>query len=291
MNVLDEKTKKIVLEFQKNEITEYFVYKALARLAKTENNCLTLEKIADEEMRHYRIWHKYSGKKVSLDHIKRWFYIFVSAIFGVTFGIKLMETGESNAQDSYASLSDVVPEASQIQKEELEHENHLIKMIDEDKLKYMGSMVLGLNDALVEFTGALAGFTFALQNSRLIAMTGLIMGFSASLSMAASEYLSTKTESDSKNPFKASFYTGIAYVITVIVLVLPFFLFYNCYTSLISTLGLAVLLILIFTFYLSVTKEIPFKGRFMEMFIISMGVACLSFLIGLAVRKVLHVDV
>ena len=117
------------------------------------------------------------------------------------------------------------------------------------------------------------------------------MGFSASLSMAASEYLSTKTESDSKNPFKASFYTGVAYVITVLVLIAPYFLFHNYFVSLALTLGLAIVLILIFTFYFSVVKEIAFKGRFMEMFIISMGVACVSFLIGLAVRNILHIDV
>jgi len=291
MRIVDEKTKKIILRFQKNEITEYRVYKALSRLVKDENNRLTLERIADEEMRHYHIWHKYSGEEAKPDNIKRWFYIIVSTIFGVTFGIKLMEAGEANAQESYASLTDLVPEADQIQKEEFEHENQLIGMIDEDRLKYMGSMVLGLNDALVEFTGALAGFTFALRSSRLIAMTGLIMGFSASLSMAASEYLSTKTEGESKNPFKASFYTGIAYVITVIVLVLPYFVLHNYYFSLFLTLGLATLLILIFTFYFSVVKEISFRGRFAEMLIISMGVACVSFLIGLAIRSLLHVDI
>ena len=59
-------------------------------------------------------------------------------------------------------------------------------------------MVLGLNDALVEFTGALAGYTFALQNTLLVAMTGLITGVAASLSMATSEYLSTKSEENAK---------------------------------------------------------------------------------------------
>jgi len=291
MRIVDEKAKKQILEFQKNEITEYYVYRALARFAKDENNRLTLEKIADEEMRHYHIWSKYSGKEAKPDNIKRWFYVIVSAIFGVTFGIKLMERGERNAQESYTGLEDLVPEAGEIQKEETDHENKLIEMIDEDRLKYMGSMVLGLNDALVEFTGALAGFTLALQNSRLIAMTGLIMGFSASLSMAASEYLSVKTEAEGKNPFKASFYTGIAYVITVIVLILPYFISRNCYFSLFSALAIAGLLILMFTFYFSVVKDISFKGRFAEMFIISMGVACASFLIGLAVRNVLNVDI
>jgi VIT1/CCC1 family predicted Fe2+/Mn2+ transporter len=291
MPPLDEKTRKTILQFQRNEITEYCIYRTLSRLTKNEHNRMVMQKISDEELRHYHIWHKYTGVKVKPGIMKQWFYVIISAVCGVTFGIKLMEKGENNAQLSYKRFSSVVPEAEDIEREENEHENQLISMIDEDKLKYMGSMILGLNDALVEFTGALAGFTFALQNSRLIAMTGLIMGFSASLSMAASEYLSTKTETEGKNPFKASFYTGIAYIITVIVLIFPYFLSYDYFYSLFLTLGFAVLLIVAFTFYLSVVKDISFKGRFIEMFLISMGVACVSFFIGLAVRNILHIDV
>ena len=35
-------------------------------------------------------------------------------------------------------------------------------MINDERLQYISSMVLGINDALVELTGAPAGFTFAL---------------------------------------------------------------------------------------------------------------------------------
>ena len=287
---MDKKTRKIIARFQKNEITEYFVYRVLARLSKCENNRAIIKKISDDELRHYFIWRKYSKVKVKPDNFKLWFYVIVSALFGVTFGIKLMESGECDAQDAYAGLSHAVPEALCIKEEEHEHETELVRMIDEDRLKYMGSIVLGLNDALVEFTGALAGFTFALEKSGLIGMVGLIMGLSASFSMAASEYLSTKTESGDKNPLRASLYTGAAYIATVITLISPYFILQNCYISLLLMLVFAVLLIVIFTFYLSVVKEISFKERFLEMFAISMGVAGLSFAIGLIVKKVMHVE-
>jgi len=289
--MLDEKTVDIILEFQRNEITEVRIYRKLSAMAKNAHNRKILGEIADEEQSHYDIWKECSGKEAGPKGGKYLFYVLVSMVFGVTFGIRLMESGEKGAQVSYAKLAGAVPEAGRIQKEELGHENLLIGMIDEDKLKYMGSVVLGLNDALVEFTGALAGFTFALQNSRLIGMVGLIMGFSASLSMAASEYLSTKTETGQKSPLKASVYTGIAYVIAVSMLVLPYFITGNYYLALGLTIVAAVLLILVFTFYYSVVREIPFKARFIEMSAISLGVAALSFLIGLGVRKVLHVDV
>ena len=93
--------------------------------------------------------------------------------------------------------------------------SQLLSMLDEEALKYMGSVVLGLNDALVELTGALAGLTFAFQNTKLIALTGLITGISASLSMAASEYLSSRADGE-ENAGRSALYTGIAYIITVI---------------------------------------------------------------------------
>ena len=42
------------------------------------------------------------------------------------------------------------------------NESALLQLLDEEKLRYTGSIVLGLNDVLVELTGALAGLTLAL---------------------------------------------------------------------------------------------------------------------------------
>ena len=107
-----------------------------------------------------------------------------------------MEKGEEKAQTTYEKISKTIPDAKDIVEDEDEHERQLLDLIDEERLRYVGSMVLGLNDALVELTGALAGFTLALQNTRIVAMTGLITGVAASLSMATSEYLSTKSEGE-----------------------------------------------------------------------------------------------
>jgi VIT1/CCC1 family predicted Fe2+/Mn2+ transporter len=165
-------------------------------------------------------------------------------------------------------------------------------MIDEERLKYAGSVVLGLNDALVELTGALAGFTFAFQNSRLIALTGLITGISAAFSMASSEYLSQRSDSESELlPWKSALYTGIAYIITVILLVLPFLLLDNYLVALGLTLSVVVLIIIGFNYYLCTAKDLPFRRHFLEMFVVSMGVTVLSFGVGLAVKHFLGVTI
>lgn len=188
------------------------------------------------------------------------------------------------AQQAYSTHNEW-KELQQIANEEKTHETKLIALINEEGLNYMGSVVLGLNDALVEFTGALAGYTFALQHSKLVALTGAITGIAAALSMAASEYLSTRTENDpAKNAIKAAVYTGIAYIITVTVLILPFVLLNNVYWGLgICLLG-ALLIIAIFNYYYSVVKSENFKQRFIEMSCISLGIATISFFIGYALR-------
>jgi hypothetical protein len=103
-----------------------------------------------------------------------WFYYLISRIFGYTFGIKLMERGEEDAQANYERLKGTIKEIEVFLQDENNHEHALIDMLDEESLRYAGSVVLGLNDALVELTGALAGLTLALQNTQLIALSGLI---------------------------------------------------------------------------------------------------------------------
>lgn len=284
MAVVDTMLLNKIRTFQKNEITEHHIYSRLAKVVVGEANRTILQRIAQDELRHYGIWKKYSGRDIQPDMLKVWEYYLIARVLGLTFGIKLMENGEEGAQRAYADVSNAVPEASAIAQEENGHEKELINLIDEEKLQYVGSMVLGLNDALVELTGALAGFTFALRNPRLVATAGFITGIAASLSMAASEYLSTKSEGQGKNPLKASIYTGSAYVLTVLVLIAPFLLLNNLYVSLGLTLANAIIIIWIFTFYISIAKELPFRKRFLEMACISLGVAGLSFFIGLLVR-------
>ena len=287
---ISQETKKRLLLAQKNEITEHFIYDRLSKSIKDSNRQI-LKKISEDELRHYNLWRKITQESVKPDKWQLWKYFLIAKIFGITFGIKLMEKGEELAQISYKDIARTFPEANNIAKEEEQHEKNLIALIDEERLKYIGSMVLGLNDALVELTGALAGLTLALQNTRLIAMAGLITGIAASFSMAASEYLSTKSEETSKSPVKASVYTGFAYILTVLFLIFPYLIFKNYYFSLGFTLVNAIVIILFFTFYISIAKELSFKKRFSEMALISLGIAVLSFGIGFLIRIFLGVEI
>ena len=280
-----------LLEFQRTEITEHVIYKKLAQTLDSDENRRVLERIAADELKHYNLWRSYTGQDVAPDEAAVRRYYWISRIFGFTFGVKLMENGEEDAQERYAGLKGVIPEIETVIAEEDRHEQDLLDMLDEERLVYASSVVLGLNDALVELTGALAGYTLALQNARLIAIIGLITGMAAAFSMAASEYLSTKAEPEGKDPVRAAFYTGGAYLITVMVLIFPFLVLKNYFLSLAITLTLAVAVIALFNYYISVARNLNFRRQFLEMTFISLGVAAFSFLVGFALRILLSVDV
>jgi len=203
---------------QQYEITEYHIYSKLARVIANKQNAAILRGIAEDERRHHDFWKGYTQREASAKRWKIFFFYWISRIFGITFGIKLMERGEEQAQINYTRIA-------------------------------------------------------------------------ASFSMAASEYLSTKSEGRGERAVKSSIYTGVAYIVTVFLLILPYLLIANYFICLALTLGIALLIIFFFNFYISIAKDYSFKRRFLEMAALSLGVAALTFAIGFLIRKTLGIEV
>ncbi|MFV0469841.1 MAG: VIT1/CCC1 transporter family protein [Dysgonomonas sp.] len=289
--ILSPELKKTLLAAQQDEVTSAVVYRNIAKSIKNEHNKDIINKIASVEDRHAALWKSFTKEDVAPRKLKVFAFTWLVRIFGITFGLKLMEKSEKEATIDYDKLSTVIPQALEIKKDEQEHEMQLIDMVDDKSLNYLGSVVLGLNDALVELTGVLAGLTFGLQNGKMIASVGIITGISAALSMAGSEYLSTKTDGGEVKPLTASTYTGLAYIVTVVLLILPYLLLSNIYVALGACIGISILIIAVFNYYTSVAKNFSFKSRFLEMAGISLGVAFISFIIGLIVKQVFSIDV
>jgi VIT1/CCC1 family predicted Fe2+/Mn2+ transporter len=289
MENVSPKTLMLIEKFQQQEIDGHHIYSFLAKRQKSENNANVLNKIAHDELNHYKVYQRYTKKELKPNKLLIFWYKISAIILGPTFTIKLLEANEIDAQKAYANINEF-PEVKDIIHDEEEHEKSLIAMVEEDRLNYMGSVVLGLNDALVELTGVLAGLTLALRNPELIALTGSITGVAAAFSMAASEYLSTKSENLGKGAVKAAVYTGITYIFTVIVLVLPFLVLSNVFLSLALTLFGAVLIIAAFNYYYCIVKDEKFIHRFTEMIVISFGVAALSFGVGYLLKMFMKVD-
>jgi len=285
----DKILQKLALQVQKIETTEHVVYMRLADRCKDNNNAEVLRKIGESEKYHAMFWKSKTGIDVKPDSYKVFKTVLLARVLGMTFILKQMEKNEGTGSRRYANLAKHFPESARLSKEESEHEKEILGMLDEERLKYVGSIVLGLNDALVELTGSLAGFTLALGDTKVITLAGLVTGISAALSMAASDYLSSKAEGDATAK-KSAVYTGVAYLLTVALLILPFLLLTSKFLALGITLFIAVLIIYSFNYYISIAQDISFKHRFLEMTIISMGVAAFSFLIGYVLKVVLGVN-
>lgn len=156
---------------------------------------------------------------------------------------------------------------------------------------YISAMVLGLNDALVELTGALAGFTMALPDNKLIILAGLTTGVAATLSMAAAEYLSQKSAPGPTKPYTAALFTGVTYLITVALLLLPYFIFARPFTALAFCLATAALIIMIFTWCVAKIRKTSFLRDCVQMLSISFTVAAISFAIIWGANKLWGINV
>ncbi|MBR5154447.1 MAG: rubrerythrin family protein [Alphaproteobacteria bacterium] len=282
----------LIEKFQKNEVTASRLYAYIAKGMKDKKNKDVMLKMSYEEKAHSLIWKQYTKKDIKPNEFKVVFYKFLSVLLGYTFVIKLLEKDEYDGISSMEEVKEVFPEIEHIVAQEKAHEEALIDMLDEERLNYTGAMVLGLNDALVELTGAIAGLTFVLMNTTLIAMSGIITGIAATLSMAASNFLAERADGN-ENALKASVYTGIAYLITVVFLVLPYLVLPNemYVIALVWMILTVVALIYSFSFYIATVKSEKVMPKFLEMSLISLSVALISFLIGLLAKFCFGIEV
>ncbi len=287
---------RICEQIQQDEITEYELYRALAQQADNETNRRIFQKIADQEKHHYDFFAAITGKTFRPNRFRNRMVLWASKVLGLTFVLKWLEKREQHAQENYQQVIQYFPDAEPLLHEEEEHEQELLDLIEENILEYVGSIVLGLNDALVELLGALAGMTLAIGNPEVVAVAGLLTGIAASLSMAAAEYLSTRTERETnphirKKPLQAAVFTGIAYIITVILLIIPYLLLDNVILSLIIALSISVLIVALFNAYLAVAKDRPFWRNFTQMTLIIFGVSAFTFFLGWLVNRYWGVEI
>lgn len=283
-------TTKHLLNLQRDEITWCEVYRRMAGLEKDPVRRQTLLKIMRDETRHCEVLRRGTGYDMGPDPVRVFGYVWMARVLGITFAVRRMEQREKGTEAGYS----LYPEREgfiQIALEEKRHGEELTMLAGGMRRSYMSSVVLGLNDALVEFTGALAGFTLALDEPRLVALTGGITGIAAALSMSASEYLATKSgKVPEKHPLRAALCTGVAYVVTVVILIMPYMLFSNGLLALGVMLLFALLIIALFNYYYAVVCCESFRERFFEMALLSFGIAGISFLIGWLLKLFTGID-
>lgn len=275
----------------KDEAFDLALYRALAARADDGDARALLEELAREEQAHLEFWCRLAGvapASVRPARAKLRLVLAAAKLLGPSFTVRFAERREEETIARYEALlaSGALPEpqAAELRRildSEREHERGLERRLPDERVRYLGAAVLGLNDALVELTGALTGLVSSISDAKLIGFTAFVVGFAASLSMAASNFLSEGMSDDpGLRPGKAAAYTGVAYILVVVALVAPFFLLAQRVVALAVSWAVAVIVILGFAYYSSVLQDVSFRRRASQMLALGLGVAVLSFAIG-----------
>ena len=128
----NKKEMNILLSVQKYEISEYAIYLNLAKMANQENEKVLI-KLAEDSLKHYRYWEKITGEKVIQNKARVWAYTNLTKIFGLTFGIKLMERTEKKSQELYENIKNINKDFTWIIEEEKIHEKEGQGEIEKEK--------------------------------------------------------------------------------------------------------------------------------------------------------------
>ncbi len=283
--------------FAYSEFREQAIYREMVKSEKDPGFREILDALVRQEHAHYQFWLNYSSKKdFHVSFLQIFLFKLMRKVLGLTFTLKFIEGGERDAIQKYNAYLSTVNDPQlrerikEIIEHEEEHERKLISTIKEEKVEFISNIILGVNDGLIELTGALVGFSFALRKPDLIALIGFITGLAASLSMASSAYMQAQYE-EGKNAVKSALYTGMAYIIVVCVLILPFLILPGAFMALGVMLLLAILIIACVSYYTSVIFERVFLRQFSEMTVFSIGIAFITFVIGLSLRYLFDIEV
>lgn len=265
---------------------EYFNYHFYSWLAKRVPHSLQelIHRLAQEEKEHYQFWQVLLPDfEPRISKIKILFYKAIYYLLGITFILRVFEKIEHETLNAYSGFMDKLTPAlrEKLQNfidQEQKHEEDFIQAISENepRLKYVGFIVLGLADAIIEVTGVHAGFLGVSHKPLTAGIAGLIVGFAASISMGSAAYLQAK-QYQQVRPTASAIYTGISYFLAVILLALPYFFMDSMMSAFLGSVGIALLLIAGFVYYSAVVFERNFQGEFVESSLVLGATAVLSY--------------
>ncbi len=273
------------IEFCRDELHDYTVYMVLARREKNRERARLLERLAEQEKRHYMFWRRLAGRDCKVSKIHGLIATVLRTLFGLTFTLKLLERGEAETIEKYRRVLDKLGseerrELESIIRDEEEHEKALLEQIDEAVVKYVGFIALGLADAIVEITGVHAGFLGATASTIMAGVAGLVVGFAAAISMASAAYIQAKQERAARSPGLSALATGLAYIFAVVLLALPYFMTHSMALAFTASVLMGVGLIAGFNYYAAVLFDRSFPREFAESVALMLGTAAATYMFG-----------
>jgi vacuolar iron transporter family protein len=293
----DGKLREIALHESRDELTDYMVYSKLAKRGKPQFRD-SIRTISEMEMKHYNFWKRYNPEevaKIKVSSIVVNFVMILRLILGSSFAIKYLEKKERETIKKYDSVAHLIPPEDKSAFDEMVadekfHERDLAKSVEGSYLKYISFIVLGLADALVEIAGIHAG-SLGIYNSTLITgLAGVIAGAAASIAMASAAFAQAKQGFEGSAGLSAA-YTGLSYFINAVILATPYFLTSDKYLALGVSLSLGICIIAFISYYNSILSDERFLRDFGELAGVMLGATAALYLVGMAVRILLHITI
>ncbi|MCX7765057.1 MAG: rubrerythrin family protein [Bacteroidia bacterium] len=254
-----------VSRYASEELLNVHLYQWLSQRVRSPKMQETLRTFAQQEKMHYDFWRQLLSGDAPLPKWRLRWHKFLIRLLGVSFILRLLEHKEHKTIQEYRRIAPSLPEDMRAHlyrliEDEEQHEAEFLEAIqaEETGLRYLGFIILGLSDAIIEVTGVHAGFLGVSHHPLTAGIAGLIVGFAASISMASAAYLQAK-QNPSVSPLQSALYTGLSYIIAVALLALPYFGFSSMGIAFWVSVGLAVLMILGFVYYSSVVFERSFR--------------------------------
>ncbi len=275
------KTQQYVID----EYADHQLYKELAAREKDPGNKQALAKLAEHEYEHYLFWKKFTPDYQPV--LNPFFLVgfrLMRRVCGLTFTVKFLERHEHATIQEYRGVltglsGEDKARLEKIIADENEHEKFFIGQIQEAVIKYIGFIALGLADAIVEITGVHAGFLGVTNSTLFAGVSGLIVGISAAISMASAAYLQAKQDTQ-RSAWKSAVITGISYILSVIMLAIPYFFTHNMTYAFVVSIMVGMSLIAFLTFYSSIVFDRRFWREFLETVGLMLATAAITFVLG-----------
>jgi vacuolar iron transporter family protein len=287
---------KLAADSAQDEYADRSVYTALGRREKNPVFKKALQDIGNGEQSHYEFWKTFAPDvEVSAKRLRMYVIVLIRLILGLTFTLKMLERHEGKLHERYRKLAEYIPATDMarfqaMMDSEEKQEDLLIGEIQENRVKYMSFIVLGLADAVVEISGIHAGSLGIYGQTELAGLAGIIAGLAASIAMASAAYAQAKQGFQGSAKWSA-IYTGVSYMITAVLLATPYFLTKNMGGALATSLVIGVILVAAMTFYDTVISARPFKRQFGEIAGIILAASLALFIVGTLVGQFLGIRI
>ncbi|MEM3791193.1 MAG: VIT1/CCC1 transporter family protein [Candidatus Micrarchaeaceae archaeon] len=282
-------------ELLEKEYLDYLVYSELAKYEKDERLKGIFLSLSNSERKHCEMLNKGFKSKslILLSYLLLLYFLVVRKLLGIPFLTKMLERKEKESKAFYELLKGRSSmKVNKVVKEEMSHEKILSDETRryESSLNYTRSVVFGLNDGLVEILAVVSGIATISGRPILVAISGIIVGISGTLSMAAGAYLSSKSTTlvtktrEFTKPIKDALYTGIFYFIGALIATFPFFFGIGGYEGIILSIISVSVALSIASYIIATISDSSISVRIAEMLLISLLTAFVTIGIGLVIK-------